>query len=107
MSYDTTDRSECSEFNEMSHNSLKSEVCEVFFFDDNESLGRTPSLEYYYDPSINLGDIRFTTECEDIVINLAEKTCHCKGCRCHIVPIQGHCHRCNCYQESGIEHFSS
>ena len=101
MSYNRAYRSELDHHDESSQNSLSSEVCEIFVFDDADSLGRTPSLEFYYEPSINLGDEPFSDEHEDILIEFGQTSRHCKGCKCHILPLQGHCQRCNCYQESG------
>ena len=98
MSFNTETKGEISDLSETSQNSISSEICELFCFDDDESFAGTPSLEYYYEPSIKLGDIKQPSDCENM---LHISNCHCKGCRCHIVPLQGHCHRCNCYQESG------
>ena len=101
-SSDTSYNSDC-ELGLGQNSLLQSEVCEVFVFDDNDSLARTPSLEYYYEPSINLGDIGFVSDSDDIVIDLSGKINHCKGCLCHVGPFQGHCSRCSCYQESGTK----
>ena len=50
------------------------------------------SLEYDYEPGINLSSMEFSR-----IIEVG----HCVGCRCSQEARQGHCPGCSCHQESG------
>ena len=58
------------------------------YFDDRD----LDSLEYEYEPGINLSSMEFSR-----IIEIG----HCHGCRCNQEAQHGHCPSCSCHQESG------
>jgi len=62
------------------------------YFDDKEQ--DLDSLEYEYEPGINLSSMEFSR-----IIELG----HCHGCRCNQEAQHGHCPSCSCHQESDLQ----